>query len=122
MRISVDLDFPTVRDIWKAWEVLSAYGTVMARLSSSRTGVHLKVHGSGVTFAQSLKIRRAAGDDRLRTHYDVFYNGKPRQIMFTEKYGSKATPWTYSYDELLATWCIETGIECDVPISPITEP
>lgn len=93
MRITVDLDGPTKADIWKAWYVLSFYGNPEGRISSSGSGVHVKVHGFRGDLEDTIPIRIIAGDDRKRIWFDLYYKGKPRQIMFTEKKGRYSSEW-----------------------------
>lgn len=107
MRITVDLDDPTRTDIWVAWSVLSCYGVPQGRISSSGTGVHLKVHGFEGSLEDTIPIRIVAGDDRRRIWYDLYYKEKPRQIMFTSKKGRYSSEWVSDLAVLL--YLYETG-------------
>ena len=85
MRATLDLDHPAVGDVLEAWETLSEHGDgrVYGRVSSSGTGVHLKVHGCDPDTAQAL--RYVLGDDADRRRFDRESDLKPRQILFSSK-------------------------------------
>ena len=94
MRATIDLDHPSVPDVRRAWEILSEHGDgrVYARVSSSGTGVHLKVHGCEPAEAELL--RAVCGDDATRRRFDQEAELKPPQILFSSKGdGREAGEW-----------------------------
>jgi len=94
MRATVDLDHPAVGDVIEAWETLSEHGDgrVYARVSSSGTGIHLKVHGCDPDTAEALRF--VCGDDEKRRRFDRESSLKPPQILFGSKGdGREAGEW-----------------------------
>lgn len=105
MRATVDLDDPTEMEILRAWNHLQGHGegVVHGRVSSSGSGVHLKVHGCD---AETVKrLRQIAGDDQKRRDFDASTRLKPKQILFSEKpTGEGAGEWTTDRDHLIAEY------------------
>jgi hypothetical protein len=104
MRATVDLDDPSISQVKQSWEVLSAHGDgrVYGRVSSSDTGIHLKVHNCDPDKVRSIRI--AAGDDPKRLSYDSKTVAKPKQILFSDKRGKSAGKWSDSLEEVLAEY------------------
>jgi hypothetical protein len=101
MRATVDLDDPSVSQIRESWQILASHGDgkVFGRVSSSDTGIHLKVHGCDPEKVPS--IRLASGDDRKRIHFDAKTSTKPQQILFSDKRGKSAGEWCESLESVL---------------------
>ncbi len=101
MRATIDLDNPAVDDVIDAWETLSEHGDgrVYGRVSSSGTGVHLKVHGCSKETAEALRF--ACGDDEKRRRFDRESELKPKQILFSSKRGREAQEWTTDRDAVI---------------------
>jgi len=104
MRATVDLDNPSIEQVKESWEILANHGDgrVYGRLSSSDTGIHLKVHGCDPTKVRSIRI--AAADDPKRLSYDSKTVAKPKQILFSDKRGKSAGKWCDSLEEVLAEY------------------
>lgn len=105
MRATVDLDDPTELAVIKAWNRLERYGDgqVFGRVSSSGSGVHLKVHGADPDNVD--EARRLCGDDAKRRDFDANTTLKPKQIMFSSKPDSEgAGEWTEDIDRVLSEY------------------
>lgn len=105
MRATVDLDDPTELAVLKAWNRLERYGDgqVYGRVSSSGTGVHLKVHGCDEDTVE--RLRRLCGDDQKRRDFDANTELKPKQILFSSKPGQEgAGEWTRDIDRVLSEY------------------
>jgi len=105
MRATIDLDDPREMEIVTAWNRLSKHGDgrVYGRVSSSGTGVHLKVHGCDEDTVTML--RRVCGDDAKRRKFDRQSDRKPEQILFSSKPGQEgAGEWTQDMDRLLSEY------------------
>lgn len=105
MRATVDLDDASELDIVKVWNRLENHGDgrVHGRVSSSGTGVHLKVHGCD---AETVKrLRQVCGDDVKRRDFDANSRLKPKQILFSSKpTGDGAGDWSTDIDRVLAEY------------------
>jgi hypothetical protein len=101
MRLTIDLDKPLKLEIVTAWKSLEKYGQPEGRVSSSGTGVHLKVHGVDMTHDETIPIRLAMGDDKFRAKHDTESKAKPRQMTFTRKGGNVAGEWQNSLERVL---------------------
>lgn len=133
MRATVDFDHPSIGDVREAWETLSEHGDgrVYARVSSSGTGVHLKVHGCDTGEAELL--RAVCGDDPTRRRFDQEAELKPPQILFSskgdgreagewhrelspviEEYSRRAPP-AYARRALLAAYPVLRDLDLDLP-------
>lgn len=101
MRATVDLDNPAVSDVIEAWDLLAEHGDgiVHGRVSSSGSGVHLKVHGCDPDTAEAL--RYAARDDSKRIGFDRKSHLKPKQILFSSKGGREAGEWSTDGAEVI---------------------
>lgn len=101
MRATIDLDNPAVDEVVEAWETLSEHGdgVVYGRVSSSGTGVHLKVHGCDRATVAALRV--ACGDDAKRRRFDRESELKPPQILFSSKRGRSAGEWTRDLDAVV---------------------
>jgi hypothetical protein len=104
MRATIDLDDPTDMQIIKSWNELESHGdgTVYGRVSSSGTGVHLKVHGCDPETVK--RLRQICGDDERRRHIDGETELKPKQILFSSKPNGEAGEWTTDIDRVLAEY------------------
>lgn len=105
MRATIDLDDPTEAEVIAAWERLDRHNDrpVHGRVSSSGTGVHLKIHGCDEQAVA--RLRRECGDDRKRIGFDQQTAIKPKQILFSEKPAKDgAGEWTTDRVELLAEY------------------
>jgi len=105
MRATLDLDDPTELAVIKAWNGLEQHGDgqVFGRVSSSGSGVHLKVHGCDPDIVPEL--RRRYGDDAKRRDFDADTDLKPKQIMFSSKPDSEgAGEWTQDIDRVLSEY------------------
>lgn len=105
MRATIDLDDPSEMEVIKAWNRLSGHGdgTVYGRVSSSGTGVHLKVHGCDPETVQHL--RAVCGDDQKRRDFDAGTDLKPKQILFSSKpTGDGAGEWSSDMDRVVSEY------------------
>lgn len=105
MRATIDLDDPTDMDVLKAWHRLADHGDgeVYGRVSSSGSGVHLKVHGCDEETVEYL--RRVCGDDPKRIAFDEGTALKPKQILFSSKPDEEgAGDWTTDMERVLAEY------------------
>jgi hypothetical protein len=105
MRATLDLDDPSEIEILKAWRRLSRFGDgrVKGRVSSSGSGIHLKVHGCSE--AESRKARLICGDDPKRVKFDQESDLKPKQIMFSSKPAAEgASEWTPDMESVLGEY------------------
>ena len=101
MRATIDLDDPTDIEIMQAWNDLEQVGDgrVKGRVSSSGSGVHLKVHGCEESTVRRLRRQH---DDEKRVGFDEKSDLKPEQILFSSKpTGEGASDWTADLDHLL---------------------
>lgn len=113
MRATIDLDDPTEAEVIAAWNRLDQHNDrpVHGRVSSSGTGVHLKIHGCDEQDVP--RLRRECGDDRKRIGFDNQTTLKPKQILFSEKPAADgAGEWTTDREEVLA----EYRDRCPFPI------
>lgn len=104
MRATIDLDDPTDMEILKVWNRLENHGDgeVYGRVSSSGSGVHLKVHGCDEATADEL---RRMYDDQKRRRFDADSDLKPKQILFSSKPdGGVAGTWTQDRERVLAEY------------------
>ena len=104
MRATIDLDDPTDIEVMQAWSDLedAGDGHVKGRVSSSGSGVHLKVHGCDEATVRRL---RELHDDQKRQRFDRDSELKPEQILFSSKpTGQGASDWTDDLDHLLAVY------------------
>lgn len=116
MRVTVDLDEPRLYEIRDAWRVLSEASDRFepeGRVSSSGTGVHLKVHGFEGSQQDTHPIRRLAGDDPKRLEFDHKLSQKPKQILFGQKpkKGATAGEWRDSLEHLQADYRLRCPAE-----------
>jgi len=104
VRATVDLDDPSDLDVLKAWNRMRRHGDgkVYGRVSSSGSGVHLKVHGCDEDEVQHL--RAVCGDDAKRRKFDRDTDLKPKQILFASKPNGEAGEWTRNLDRVLAEY------------------
>lgn len=105
MRATIDLDDPSEVEILKAWNRLRNHGegVVYGRVSSSGTGVHLKVHGCDEQTVRHLRL--FCGDDTKRIQFDEETTLKPKQILFSSKPGREgAGEWTADREEVLSEY------------------
>jgi len=105
MRATIDLDDPTELDVLKAWNRLERHGDgqVYGRVSSSGTGVHLKVHGCDEDTVE--RLRRLCGDDQKRRDFDANTELKPKQILFSSKPGQEgAGEWTQDRERVMSEY------------------
>jgi hypothetical protein len=105
MRATIDLDDPADLDIIKAWNRLADHGDgeVYGRVSSSGTGVHLKVHGCDEETVE--RLRRLCGDDVKRRDFDRRTERKPKQILFSSKPGQEgAGEWSTDIDRVVSEY------------------
>lgn len=107
MYVTVDLDDPTRMEIVKAWHnVADATGTdPQGRLSSSRTGVHIRSHEvlpGHVPIAET--IRRMCGDDVKRIEGDIDDALCHNQVLFDGKGGRDAGRWVDDLDALIGQY------------------
>lgn len=119
MRATVDLDDPSEFDIIKAWNRMAKHGDgrVYGRVSSSGTGVHLKVHGcSEATVA---RLRLVCGDDTKRIQFDENSDLKPKQILFSSKpNGAVAGDWSQRMETVLADYRRRCPVGVRYPEAP----
>lgn len=105
MRATLDLDDPSELAVIQAWNRLADHGDgeVYGRVSSSGTGVHLKVHGCDEDTVE--RLRRQLGDDPKRQTFDENTQLKPKQILFSGKPGHEgAGEWTQDMDRVVAEY------------------
>lgn len=105
MRATIDLDDPTDMEILKAWNRLADHGDgeVYGRVSSSGSGVHLKVHGCDEETVDELRL--LCGDDEKRRRFDRSTDLKPKQILFSSKPGAEgAGDWTTDRDRVMSEY------------------
>jgi hypothetical protein len=121
MRVTVDLDEPRLYEIRRAWSILdrAGKGPLKGRVSSSGTGVHVKVHRFDGDERDTHEIRRLAGDDPKRLEFDGKLSKKPKQILFGSKptAGDHAGEWRDSLDHLLCDYRLRCprSVRLDIP-------
>lgn len=130
MRVTLDLDDPTVFDITQAWHRLNSIGGKLhGRVSASGDGVHLEVRHANIPREKSVMYRRIYRDDNLRIAMDHELRDRrmnmPTQVVFEwkkakgkgpefSKYGNRrrerhimyAGPWREDLDHLIADYRI----------------
>lgn len=118
MRATIDLDDPTDLDVLKAWNRMEQYGEgrVYGRVSSSGSGVHLKVHGC--TEEEVEHLRAVCGDDEKRRAFDRDTSLKPKQILFSSKPKGEAGEWTEDIDRVLAEYKRRAPVSTRFPNAP----
>jgi len=118
MRATIDLDDPTDMEVLKAWNRMEAFGDgrVFGRVSSSGSGVHLKVHGCSEDDVEHL--RRLCGDDAKRRAFDRATTLKPKQILFSSKPTGVAGEWTEDVDAVMAEYRRRAPVEVRYPTAP----
>jgi len=105
--ITIDLDGPTTNEIVHAWLYAKWYGGdgPFGRLSSSKTGIHIKTQWA---IPEDMGIeeshRKAAGDDPYRILGDRFNVMENNQVLYDKKRGRYAGPWCNNLHTLLKTW------------------
>mgnify|MGYP006278099837 FL=1 len=105
MRATIDLDDPSELAVVKSWHRLADHGDgrVYGRVSSSGSGVHLKVHGCDPDTVDELRL--LCGDDEKRRRFDASTERKPKQILFSSKPGREgAGDWTTDMDRVLSEY------------------
>lgn len=104
MRATIDLDDPSTLDVIRAWNRLADHGdgVVHGRISSSGSGVHLKVHGCDEQTVEHLRL--VCGDDPKRRRFDRESNLKPQQILFASKPTGSAGDWSTDREQVLAEY------------------
>lgn len=107
MRITIDLDNPSILEIQQTWHQLSRHGEVDGRLSSSGSGCHLRVFAGDMSKSENLKLRRIYGDDEKRIEYDMERRHKPFQVLFDRKNGETAGEWIGDLTELTTRYRIK---------------
>lgn len=116
MRATIDLDDPSELDVITAWERLAEHGDgrVYGRVSSSGSGVHLKVHGCDEPTVAYL--RRVCGDDTKRIAFDAGSLIKPKQILFSSKpTGDGAGEWSTDREHVLAAYRRRSDVSTRYP-------
>ncbi len=105
MRITIDLDNPNNLTIQKCYYNLWYTTNIkpQIRLSASKKGVHIKVHGVIKKEDIINNIRKTLGDDTIRVKFDEERIAKPKQVLWTIKNGKKAGEWTYDIDTILSS-------------------
>lgn len=96
MRVTVDLDSPRGLKLIEAYYCLGYFsgGRVLIRRSAKRPrGWHLKAHGLPPSDTFYAEVRLRYGDDKNRVRFDLTRKKKPKQILWTEKDGEKASKW-----------------------------
>lgn len=105
MRLTIDLDNPSNLSIQKCyynlWNITKIQPQL--RISSSKKGVHLKVHGLINNEELITSIRKTLGDDEVRVKFDTERIAKPKQVLWTVKDGKKSGEWTHDIDLIIAT-------------------
>jgi len=110
--ITIDLDWPSKLYISMCWHRVEGMGyNPEGRVSSSGHGVHIR---SSETPAYPIEIneseRRYCGDDPKRIAGDIDDDLNSNQVLWDEKNGSEAGPWTDSLDELIARYTISVNM------------
>lgn len=116
MRATIDLDDPSELDIIRAWNTMLDHGDgrVFGRVSSSGTGVHLKVHGCDEDETEYLRL--VCGDDAKRIAFDRDSHLKPKQILFSSKpTGDGASEWTTDQERVLGEYRRRCPVETRYP-------
>lgn len=116
MRATIDLDDPSELAVIKAWNRLADHGDgqVYGRVSSSGSGVHLKVHGCEPDTVEELRL--LCGDDQKRRDFDADTALKPKQILFSSKPGQEgAGEWTRDMDRVLSEYRRRCPVETRYP-------
>ena len=118
MRATIDLDDPRPLAVVKTWHRLADHGDgqVKGRVSSSGTGVHLKVHGCDPDTVDEL--RRLCRDDAKRRRFDEATATKPKQILFASKPIGEAGEWTDDLDRVLAEYRRRCPVGVRYPDAP----
>jgi len=105
MRLTIDLDYPTVFKITKTWLNVERVCTdVKGRLSSSKEGVHIEGWGIETDDPRAIKLRRIYGDDPIRIELDISRYWRVSQVLYDEKDGKQAGNWTDNVDHLVAEY------------------
>jgi len=116
MRATIDLDDPSELAVERAFHKLKQYGDgqVYGRVSSSGSGVHLKVHGCDPDNVD--EARRLCGDDEKRRQFDRNSELKPQQILFSSKPDAEgASEWTTDVDAVLSEYRRRCPVETRHP-------
>jgi len=105
--LTIDLDWPTKLQIRQAWHRAERLGyTPKGRVSASGHGVHIRGSGTPtVPIGINESERRYCRDDPARIAGDKENRLPNNQVLWDEKDGNKAGPWTDGLQTLIARYC-----------------
>lgn len=112
MRVTVDLDSPSLFQITKIWMRARNHlpdGNQRGRVSSSGRGIHIKVVGLDIDETEARHFRRCLSDDPMRIELDIRRGYRPNQVLFSKKEKREAGPWVDSLESLLRNYQEATG-------------